>query len=134
MSGYDWFIGSMTNVVSIMNFWPHDCCPKKVLIPNAETSNTTTNVGKQNVRYEPKASTSALKKTTTNVGNVSNSSSLLKNMVNSPNQDNITSSNSFAALNKDIKDEEEFENVFDETANLFNSKTGGRSSFTAVVG
>ncbi|GJS00469.1 zinc knuckle CX2CX4HX4C containing protein [Tanacetum coccineum] len=150
----------------------HDCCPKKVLIPNAETSNVITpnvvntstvptplvqktndgfqTVGKkkkkkgksksnvvgpsikQNVRYEPKASTSAPKKTTTNVGNVSNSSSLLKNMVNSPNQDNITSSNSFAALNKDIEDEEEVENVFDETANLFNSKTGGRSSFTAV--
>ncbi|GJZ63508.1 hypothetical protein Tco_0619929, partial [Tanacetum coccineum] len=55
------------------------------------------------------------------------------NMVNSPNQDNITSSNSFAALNKDIEDEEEVENVFDEMANLFNSKTGGRSSFTAVV-
>ncbi|GKC46672.1 zinc knuckle CX2CX4HX4C containing protein [Tanacetum coccineum] len=150
----------------------HDCCPKKVLIPNAETSNVITpnvvntstvptplvqktndgfqTVGKkkkkkgksksnvvgpsikQNVRYEPKASTSAPKKTTTNVGNVSNSSSLLKNMVNSSNQDNITSSNSFAALNKDIEDEEEVENVFDETANLFNSKTGERSSFTAV--
>ncbi|GKB04295.1 reverse transcriptase domain-containing protein [Tanacetum coccineum] len=55
------------------------------------------------------------------------------NMVNSPNQDNITSSNSFATLNKDIEDEEEVENVFDETANLFNSKTSGRSSFTAVV-
>ncbi|GKE73373.1 hypothetical protein Tco_1535414, partial [Tanacetum coccineum] len=68
----------------------------------------------------------------TNVGNVSNSSSLLKNMVNSPNQDNITSSNYFASLNKDIEDEEEVENVFDETANLFNSKTGGRSSFKAV--
>ncbi|GJR91891.1 zinc knuckle CX2CX4HX4C containing protein [Tanacetum coccineum] len=89
---------------------------------------------KQNVRYQPKASTSAPKKTTTNFGNVSNYSSLLKNMVNSPNQDNITSSNSFAALNKDIEDEEEVENVFDEMANLFNSKTGGRSSFTAVVG
>ncbi|GKG03548.1 hypothetical protein Tco_0311184, partial [Tanacetum coccineum] len=58
--------------------------------------------------------------------------SLLKNMVNSPNQDNITSSNSFAALNKYIEDEEEVENVFDEMANLFNLETGGRSSFTAV--
>ncbi|GJS93807.1 zinc knuckle CX2CX4HX4C containing protein [Tanacetum coccineum] len=150
----------------------YDYFPKKVLIPNAETSNVITlnvvntstvptplvqktNNGfqmvgkkkkkkgksksnvvgpsiKQNVRYEPKASTSAPKKTTTNVGNVSNSSSLLKNMVNSPNQDNIISSNSFAALNKDIEDEEEVENVFDETANHFNSKIGGESSFTAV--
>ncbi|GJU62942.1 zinc knuckle CX2CX4HX4C containing protein [Tanacetum coccineum] len=88
---------------------------------------------KQNVRYEPKASTSAPKKVVTNVGNASNSSSLLKNTVNSPNQDNITSSNSFAALNEDVE-EEEVENVFDEMANLFNSKSGGRSSFTAAVG
>ncbi|GJV13617.1 hypothetical protein Tco_1355158 [Tanacetum coccineum] len=157
-----------------VNFWSFLCIcfPKKVLIPNAETSNVITlnvvntsivptplvqktndgfqTVGKkkkkkgisksnvvgpsikQNVRYKPKASISAPKKTTTNVGNVSNSSSLLKNMVNSPNQDNITSSNSFAALNKDIEDEEEVENVFDETANHFNSKTGGKSSFTTV--
>ncbi|GJW96276.1 hypothetical protein Tco_0178084 [Tanacetum coccineum] len=46
---------------------------------------------------------------------------------------NITSSNSFAALNEDVE-EGEIENVFDETANLFNSKTGGRSSFMADVG
>ncbi|GKE64506.1 hypothetical protein Tco_1518667 [Tanacetum coccineum] len=88
---------------------------------------------KQNIRYEPKASTSAPKKVVTNVGNTSNSSSLLKNTINSSNQDNITSSNSFAALNKDVE-EGEVKNVFNETANLFNSKTGGRSSFMAVVG
>ncbi|GKD56302.1 hypothetical protein Tco_1289689 [Tanacetum coccineum] len=88
---------------------------------------------KQNIRYEPKASTSAPKKVVTNVGNTSNSLSLLKNTINSSNQDNITSSNSFAALNEDVE-EGEVENVFDEMANLFNSKTGGRSSFVVAVG
>ncbi|GKA18686.1 zinc knuckle CX2CX4HX4C containing protein [Tanacetum coccineum] len=88
---------------------------------------------KQNIRYEPKASTSTPKKVVTNVGNTSNSSSLMKNTINSSNQDNITSSNSFAALNEDVE-EGEVENVFDETANLFNSKTGRRSSFMAAVG
>nr|GEV37513.1 hypothetical protein [Tanacetum cinerariifolium] len=34
-----------------------------------------------------------------------------------------------------VKDDEEVDNVHDESANLFpNTKTGGRSSFTAVVG
>ncbi|GJY77200.1 zinc knuckle CX2CX4HX4C containing protein [Tanacetum coccineum] len=46
---------------------------------------------------------------------------------NSLNKDNITSSNSFSALNV----EEEVENVYDETANLF-TKTS-RSSFTAAA-
>nr|GEZ09565.1 zinc knuckle CX2CX4HX4C [Tanacetum cinerariifolium] len=32
------------------------------------------------------------------------------------------------------EEEEEVENVYDETANLFNTKTGGRSFFMAVVG
>ncbi|GJU60198.1 hypothetical protein Tco_1237964 [Tanacetum coccineum] len=49
---------------------------------------------------------------------------------NSLNKDNITSSNSFSALNVEEEDEEEeVENVYDETANLF-IKTGG-SSFDA---
>ncbi|GKC04244.1 hypothetical protein Tco_0995854 [Tanacetum coccineum] len=88
----------------------------------------------QNFRYESNASTSAPKKDA-NVGNASNSSSFLKNKVTSSYQDNITSSNSFSDLNvEDEEDEEEVENVYDETANLFNTKTGGRSSFTAAVG
>nr|GEU68052.1 RNA-directed DNA polymerase, eukaryota, reverse transcriptase zinc-binding domain protein [Tanacetum cinerariifolium] len=53
---------------------------------------------KQNIRYEPKALTSAPKKRTTNVGNASNSSSMLK----------ITD-----------EEEEDVENMYDETANLF---------------
>nr|GEV43312.1 hypothetical protein [Tanacetum cinerariifolium] len=67
-------------------------------------------------RYKPKASTSTLMKVTFS------------------HQDNITSSNSSPTLNVEDEEEEEVENVYDETANLFNTKTGGRSSFTAVVG
>ncbi|GKC05607.1 hypothetical protein Tco_0997217 [Tanacetum coccineum] len=70
----------------------------------------------QNLRYEPKASTSAPKKDA-NVGNASNPSSFLKNKVTSFHQDNITSSNSFSALNvEDEEDKGEVENVYDETA------------------
>ncbi|GJV63167.1 zinc knuckle CX2CX4HX4C containing protein [Tanacetum coccineum] len=91
---------------------------------------------KQNVRYEPKASTNAPKKGATNMGNASNSSSLLKNSGNSANNDNIISSNSFSALNIDDEEEEEdVENVYDETANLFtNTKTVGSFSFKVVAG
>ncbi|GJR16922.1 zinc knuckle CX2CX4HX4C containing protein [Tanacetum coccineum] len=102
-----------------------------------KTSNSGQFVGPsihQNFRYEPKASTSAPKKVV-NVGNVSISSSLLKNKVTSSHQDNITSSNSFSALNvEDEEEEEEVENVYDETTNLFNVKIGVRSSFTAAIG
>ncbi|GKC09039.1 hypothetical protein Tco_1000649 [Tanacetum coccineum] len=80
---------------------------------------------KQTVRYEPKATTNTPKKGATNKGNESIPSSL--------NKDNITSSNSFSALNVEEEDEEEeVENVYDETANLF-TKTDG-SSFTAIAG
>ncbi|GKD72550.1 zinc knuckle CX2CX4HX4C containing protein, partial [Tanacetum coccineum] len=84
---------------------------------------------KQTVRYEPKATTNTPKKGATNKGNESIPSSLLKNWGNSLNKDNITSSNSFSALNVE---EEEVENVYDETANLF-TKNGG-SFFTAAAG
>ncbi|GJR91684.1 zinc knuckle CX2CX4HX4C containing protein [Tanacetum coccineum] len=45
-------------------------------------------------------------------------------------KDNITTSNSYFALNDD---EEDVENVYDESANLF-TKTCGSSSFTAAAG
>ncbi|GKA11973.1 hypothetical protein Tco_0691519 [Tanacetum coccineum] len=54
---------------------------------------------KQSVRYEPKATTNTPKKGATNKGNESIPSSLLKNWGNSLNKDNISSSNSFSALN-----------------------------------
>ncbi|GKA46264.1 DNA/RNA polymerases superfamily protein [Tanacetum coccineum] len=131
----------------------HDYCPKKVLIPIVDTSKVITpNVGniptvhipsveKTNDGFQTVGKKKKKKgKSKSNngdqfVGNTSNSSSLMKNTINSSNQDNITSSNSFAALNEDVE-EGEVENVFDETANLFNSKNRGwleRSSLWLAV-
>nr|GEV56197.1 zinc knuckle CX2CX4HX4C [Tanacetum cinerariifolium] len=61
---------------------------------------------KQNVRYEPKANTSAPKKGVTNVGNASQSASMLKMTGNSSKKDNLSMSNSFSALNDEEKDDE----------------------------
>ncbi|GJU58671.1 zinc knuckle CX2CX4HX4C containing protein [Tanacetum coccineum] len=86
---------------------------------------------KQNVRYEPKMTTSAPKKGVTNVGNTSQSTSMLKTTGYSSKKDNLSMSNSFSALN----DEEEVQNVYDESANLLqNTKAYGSSSFTATAG
>nr|GEW63340.1 hypothetical protein [Tanacetum cinerariifolium] len=60
---------------------------------------------KHNVSYEPQATTSAPKKGVTNVGNTSQSASLLKTTVYSSKKDNLSMSNSFSALN----DEEEYD-------------------------
>ncbi|GKB48917.1 hypothetical protein Tco_0899670 [Tanacetum coccineum] len=89
---------------------------------------------KQTVRYEPKATTSAPKKGTTNVGNASKSSTMLKTTITSTMNDNILVSNPYSAL--DEESEEEVENVYDESANLLqNKKTDGSSStFTVAAG
>ncbi|GJU49499.1 retrovirus-related pol polyprotein from transposon TNT 1-94 [Tanacetum coccineum] len=91
---------------------------------------------KHNVRYEPKATTSAPKKGTTYVGYTSQSTPMLKTSGNSSKKDNLSMSNSFFALNEEEEDEEEdVENVYDESANLIqNTKAGGSSSFTAAAG
>ncbi|GJX77176.1 hypothetical protein Tco_0323987 [Tanacetum coccineum] len=91
---------------------------------------------KQNVRYEPKETTSAPKKGATYVGNTSQSSSMLKTTGNSSKKDNLSMSNSFSTLNdKEDDDEEDVENVYDESANLIqNTKAGGSLSFTAAAG
>ncbi|GKF23009.1 hypothetical protein Tco_0075331, partial [Tanacetum coccineum] len=87
---------------------------------------------KQNLRYEPKANTSAPKKGATNMGNASKSASMLKTSTSSE-KGKIIMSNAYSAL--DDESEEDVENVYDESANLFpNSKTGGSSSFTAAAG
>ncbi|GJT82795.1 hypothetical protein Tco_1057137 [Tanacetum coccineum] len=86
---------------------------------------------KQNVRYEPKATTSAPKKGATNAGNASKSSSMLKTTGTLSKKGKFTTSNPYSAL--DDESEEDVENVYDEPANLFsNSKTGGSSSFKAA--
>ncbi|GKB68750.1 zinc knuckle CX2CX4HX4C containing protein [Tanacetum coccineum] len=104
----------------------------------------STNVGqigghsvKQNVKYDPKATSSTPKKGATNVGKASQSSSMLKKKptttITSTKEGNITMSNSYAALGDES--DEDVENVYDESANLFPTKTGENSStFTAAVG
>ncbi|GJS24825.1 zinc knuckle CX2CX4HX4C containing protein [Tanacetum coccineum] len=69
-------------------------------------------------------------------GDASKSSSMLKNTGTSFKNDNISTSNSYSALNDDEEDEDEdVENVYDKSANLFpNTKSGGSSSFTAAAG
>ncbi|GJT11831.1 zinc knuckle CX2CX4HX4C containing protein [Tanacetum coccineum] len=90
---------------------------------------------KPNVRYEPKAITSAPKKGATNVGNASKSSTMSKTIGTSSKNDNIITSNSYSALNEEKDEEEDVKNVYDETDNLFpNTKIEGSSSFTAVAG
>ncbi|GJT63722.1 hypothetical protein Tco_1015202 [Tanacetum coccineum] len=71
---------------------------------------------KHNVRYEPKATTSAPKKGTTFVGYTSQSTPMLK-------------------TTEEEDDEEDVKNVYDESANLIqNTKVGGSSSFMAATG
>ncbi|GKA39211.1 zinc knuckle CX2CX4HX4C containing protein [Tanacetum coccineum] len=91
---------------------------------------------KQNVRYKPKATTSAPKKGVTNLGNTSQSASMLKTTGYSFKKNNLSMSNSFSALNDEEKDDEEdVQNVYDESANLLqNTKAGGSSTFTATAG
>nr|GEY64043.1 hypothetical protein [Tanacetum cinerariifolium] len=91
---------------------------------------------KQNLRYEPKATTSEPKKGVTNVGNASKSSFMLKSTGTSSGNGNINTSNSYSALEiKEGEDEEHVENVYDEPVNLFpNLKTDESSSFMVVVG
>nr|GEW57109.1 hypothetical protein [Tanacetum cinerariifolium] len=62
---------------------------------------------KHNVRYEPKVTTSAPNKGVTNVGNTSQSASMLKMTGYSFKKDNLSMSNSFSALNDDEEDDEE---------------------------
>nr|GFC35390.1 zinc knuckle CX2CX4HX4C [Tanacetum cinerariifolium] len=104
----------------------HEQCLKKVVTPLiVSTSNVvTTIVEKANDGFQMMG-----KKKKRNV----NKSLLMVNTGNSSNIDNITSSNSFFALNIEKEDEEEgVENVYEETTNL--SKIGRGSSFTAVAG
>ncbi|GKB19293.1 hypothetical protein Tco_0853216, partial [Tanacetum coccineum] len=54
---------------------------------------------KKSFRYEPKAATSAPKKGASNGGNASKSSSMLKTAGTSSESYNITTSNSYSALN-----------------------------------
>ncbi|GJZ52106.1 hypothetical protein Tco_0606621, partial [Tanacetum coccineum] len=118
----------------------HDQYPKKVKKKGkAKSTNGSQFVGptvKQNFRYEPKAATSQPKKVATTVGNASKLSSKLKSTDTSSKEGHITTSNSYSALdNEEDEDEEQVENVYDESTNLFlNLRAGESSSFTAGAG
>ncbi|GJW20848.1 MAK10-like protein [Tanacetum coccineum] len=76
---------------------------------------------KHNVRYEPKATTTASKKGPTYVGNTSQSSSMLKTTGNSSKKDNLSMFNYFSVLNDEEEeedDEEAIENVHDKSDGL----------------
>ncbi|GJT86803.1 retrovirus-related pol polyprotein from transposon TNT 1-94 [Tanacetum coccineum] len=67
--------------------------------------------------------------------NASKSPTMLKNTSYSSRNDNIITSNSYSTLNEEEDEEEDVENVYDETANLFpNTKTSRSSFFTAAAG
>nr|GEX84653.1 hypothetical protein [Tanacetum cinerariifolium] len=91
---------------------------------------------KHNVRYEPKAATSQPKTIATTVGNTSKLSSKSKSSGTSSKEGNVTTSNSYSALeNDENEDEEHVEIFYDESANLFpKSRAGERSSFTTGAG
>nr|GEX73453.1 hypothetical protein [Tanacetum cinerariifolium]GEY06180.1 hypothetical protein [Tanacetum cinerariifolium] len=110
----------------------HEHCPKKmmsstivstlnVVTPTVEKSNDGfSTVGKKNKKKG--------KSKSTNGGQFAG----LSTTVTSSKNDNIITSNAYSALNDE---EEEVENVYDESANLFlNTNTGGSSSFTVVAG
>ncbi|GKA32516.1 hypothetical protein Tco_0718883 [Tanacetum coccineum] len=69
------------------------------------------------------------------LGNASKLPTMSKTIGYSYKNDNIITSNSYYALNEEEDEEEDVENVYDETANLFsNTKTGGSLSFMDVAG
>nr|GEV62741.1 hypothetical protein [Tanacetum cinerariifolium] len=123
----------VTPTVETTNDGFHTVSKKKKRKGKSKSTNGGQFVGplvKQNVIYEPKATTSAPKKGVTNVGNTFKSASMLKTTGYSSKKDNLPMSNSFSALN----DEEDVQNVYDESANLLqNTKAGGSLSFTATV-
>ncbi|GJT09681.1 hypothetical protein Tco_0856723 [Tanacetum coccineum] len=66
--------------------------------------------------------------------NASKSTTMSKNTSYSSRNDNIITSNSYSALNEEEDEEEDVENVYDETTNLFpNTKTSGSSSLTVAA-
>ncbi|GJX17206.1 arginine--tRNA ligase, chloroplastic/mitochondrial [Tanacetum coccineum] len=109
-------------------FHVHDYYPKKVVSPSIiATSNfVTPTVEKINDGFQTVGKKRRGKE---------NPSLLMLTTGYSSKNDNIITSNSYSTLNEEEDKEEDIENVYDETANLFpNTKTGESSSFTAAAG
>ncbi|GJY89823.1 zinc knuckle CX2CX4HX4C containing protein, partial [Tanacetum coccineum] len=114
----------------------HDHCLKRVVSPPIITTSTvvTPTVEKSNDGFQTvgKKKKRKGKSESTNGGQFAGPSTT----GTSSKKDNISTSNSFSALNDDEEDEDEaVENVYDESANLFPSKkAGGNLSFTVAAG
>ncbi|GJX30921.1 hypothetical protein Tco_0240776 [Tanacetum coccineum] len=126
------------DVITCNIFGLFKICPKKVVSPPiVATSNVVTpNVEKTNDGFQTvgKKKKRKVQRRELLWGYMSQSTPMLKTIGNSSKKDNLSMSNSFSALNKE-EDEEDVENVYDESANLIqNTKAGGSSSFTDVVG
>ncbi|GKA93260.1 hypothetical protein Tco_0815246 [Tanacetum coccineum] len=79
---------------------------------------------KQIIMNEPKATTSVQKKGTTNVGNASKVSFTSNTTITSTKEGNIATSNPYYALQD--KSDDDVENVYDESANLFQISQDGK--------
>nr|GEY61399.1 zinc knuckle CX2CX4HX4C [Tanacetum cinerariifolium] len=122
---------SISPIVATFNIVTSTAATSNVVTPTVEKTNDGfQTMEKKEDEYEPKATTSAPKKGTTNVGNAK---SMLKTTITSIKKDNIATSNPYFAL--EDESDEDVENVYDELDNLFQSiKTGESSStFTVVV-
>ncbi|GJW91384.1 hypothetical protein Tco_0168937 [Tanacetum coccineum] len=115
----------------------HTVATSNVVTPTVATSNVVTptvvktNDGFQIVgKRRRRATTSAPKKETTNVDNAK---SMLKTTITTTKKGNIATSNLYSALEDESDDD--VENVYNESDNLFQStKTGeSSSSFTAAI-
>nr|GEY58409.1 zinc knuckle CX2CX4HX4C [Tanacetum cinerariifolium] len=129
----------VTHTVQLLNDGFQTVSKKKKKKNKPKSTNGSQFVGslvKHNVRYEPEATTSQPKKVATVVGNASKLSSKSKSYGTSSKEGNVTTSNSYYALeNDEYEDEEHVENLYDESANLFSkSRAGEMSSFTTGAG
>nr|GEW04315.1 hypothetical protein [Tanacetum cinerariifolium] len=115
-----------------------DQCPKRVkkMKSKPKCNNVVQFTGpsvKHHFRYEPKVAPSAPKNGATFVGDTSPK---LKAIGISSKEGNVSTSNSYYALENDDEEKEgHIEIVYDESTNLFpHSKAGESSSFTAATG
>ncbi|GJR55602.1 hypothetical protein Tco_1406123 [Tanacetum coccineum] len=116
----------------------HDDFPKRVVSPHIVTTSNVvtptvvkTNDGFQMVGKKKKRKG---KSKSTNGGQFAGPLVKPNTTCTSFKNDNIITSNSYSALNEEEDEEEDVENLYDETANLFpNTKIDGSSSFMAAA-
>ncbi|GKB37416.1 zf-CCHC domain-containing protein [Tanacetum coccineum] len=115
----------------------HDHCPKKVVSPpivatlNVVNTSTVVTPTVENDGFQAVGKKKKKGKSKSYNGGKFVGPSINQNLRYEP---KASASAPKKDANVDEEDKREVENVYDETANPFNTKTGGRSSFTAVVG